>query len=447
MTIKPMKHQAQSLKFLATRKQVFDMSDAGTGKTLVQILDFAKEHKKNGKATLVVCPKSLMRAAWMNDIKKFAPHLRVSLVYAKNRAEGMAADADVFVINLDGVKDLLKHKPAFWKHFNRVIIDESEFFKHGTSQRSKAMKKLMKFFEWRRLMSGTPNANGICDLWHQMFLLDDGKRLGTSFFAFRSACCEPKQVGANARAIQWTDKPGIEQAVTALISDVVIRHKFEECVDIPANHTYSVSFELTPKHQKIYDELEEESIAILKDSQVSAIHGGVLYTKLLQVASGAVYNDDGAYSTVASERYELVMDLAEQRPYSVIFYLWDHQLQELVAEAKSRKLNYVVWNPDKPTIADDYQKGLYQVLFAHPASAAHGLTLTKGVATIWASPTSNLSWFTQGMKRIYRIGQTKKTETIVVIAENTRDEAVFESLMSKNVRMTSLLEDLKCSNG
>ena len=445
MTIKVMKHQNVSLKFMATRKRVFDMSDPGTGKTLVQIMDFAKQHKKDGKSMLVVCPKSLMRAAWANDIKKFAPHLRVSLAYAKNRAEALSADADVFVINVDGVKDLLKHKKAFWKRFGRVVIDESTAFKHHTSQRSKAMKKLVGHFEWRRLMSGTPTSNGICDLWHQMLLVDDGKRLGTSFFGFRNACCEPKQVGAHAHAIQWVDKEGIEQAVSALISDVVIRHKFEECVDIPANHMYSVPFELTPKHQKIYDELEEESIAILQNTQVSAVHGGALYTKLLQIASGAVYNDDGDYSTVASERYELVLDLVEQRRHSVVFYLWEHQLQELLAEAKKRKLPYAVWDPDKPGIADEYQKGLYQVLFAHPASAGHGLTLTKGTATIWASPTPNLEWFSQGKKRVHRIGQNQTTETIVVIAENTRDVKVFDSLMRKDVKMTSLLEDLKCS--
>ena len=140
-----------------------------------------------------------------------------------------------------------------------------------------------------------------------------------------------------------------------------------------------------------------------------------------------------------------MLDLVEQRKHSVVFYLWEHQLQELLVETKKRKLPHTVWDPDKPGIADDYQKGLYQVLFAHPASAGHGLTLTKGTATIWASPTPNLEWFSQGKKRIHRIGQNEATETIVVIAENTRDANVFDSLMRKDAKMTSLLEDLKCS--
>lgn len=443
--IKPMKHQLVSLKFCKTRKRVFDASDAGTGKTLVEILDFAQQHKKDGKAMLVVCPKSLMKAAWANDIKKFAPHLRVSIAWAKNRVEALAAEADVYIVNFDGIKDLLKYKPTFWKKFNRIVIDESTYLKHHTSQRSRAAAKLVKYFEWRRAMSGTATSNGICNLWHQMFLVDDGARLGKSFFGFRSACCEPKQTGPSAQHIQWTDKPGIETAVSALIADITIRHKFEECVDIPQNHMYAVPFDLAPRHMATYRELEKESIAIFETGNVTAINGAVLATKLLQTASGAVYDDMGGYARVASDRYDLVMDLVEERDHAIVFYQWQHQLEELLAIAKSRKITHVVWDPDHPEIEQQYQAGFFQVLFAHPASAGHGLTLTKGTATIWASPTYNLEHFAQGYKRIYRIGQKQKTETIVVIAEGTIDEKVWAACQSKQLRMNDLLEELKCS--
>ena len=102
-----------------------------------------------------------------------------------------------------------------------------------------------------------------------------------------------------------------------------------------------------------------------------------------------------------------------------------------------------MWNPDKPHIEADFQAGRYQVLFAHPASAGHGITLTKGTATIWASPTYNLEHFLQGLKRVHRIGQKEKTETIVVIAEGTIDEKVWEALQGKKVRMEALFAALK----
>lgn len=431
--------------FLLLRHNGYIFATGNTGKTYVEIKDFARQHKKDGKAMLVVCPKSLMHAAWANDIKKFAPHLKVSLADAKNRDAALAATADVYVINVDGVKDLLRFKPAFWKKFGRLVVDESTSFKHHTSQRSKALGKLSKHFEYRRCMSGTPSSNGICDLWHQYFILDGGKALGPSFFGFRNAVCTPTQNGPAAAHIKWTDKPGIEIMVAELVKHMTIRHKFEDCVDIPENHKYALPVQLTARHLASYNELKDTSMAIFKDSQVTAINAAVLATKLLQAASGAVYNDDGAYTSIATDRYELVLDLVEERQHSIVFYHWEHQLEELVKIAKLRKLRFSVWNPDHPEIADEFQEGKYQVLFAHPQSAGHGLTLTRGTATIWASPTYNLEHYLQGLKRVHRIGQTEKTETIVIVAEDTVDEKVWTALQAKSVNMTALLTELEAA--
>jgi len=95
---------------------------------------------------------------------------------------------------------------------------------------------------------------------------------------------------------------------------------------------------------------------------------------------------------------------------------------------------------ERNTIVARYQKGAYQVLFGHPKTIAHGFTLTKGTATIWASPTYDLEHFVQGSKRQHRIGQTQKTETIVVVAEGTLEQDVWEKMLVKDARMTNLLE-------
>lgn len=445
--MKAMAHQTVSLKFMRKRKHVADFSDPGTGKTYVEIMDFIAQFKMDKKAMLVVCPKSLMVAAWANDIKKFAPTLRVSIATAKNRDEAMKADADVYIVNVDGVKALLKYKPAFWKKFGRCVIDESTAFKHYTSARSKAMAKIMRNFEWRRVMTGTPTSNGICDMWHQIFLLDNGKRLGSSFYGFRSACCVREESGPEGKTITWIDKENIELVVSALLTDIVIRYKFEDCVDIPENHMYSIPCQLSSRNRKAYEEMKAKSIAMLQTGKVSAINKGVLRTKLLQIASGAVYNDEGGYSVVGDlDRYELALDMVEARKHTIVFYTWKHQLEELVKMAKARKITHEVWNPDRPEIEKHFQSGFYQVLFAHPMSAAHGLTLTKGTATIWVSPTSNLEHFQQGRKRVHRLGQTEKTETIIIVAENTQDEREYLALQGKKIRMDNFLEELTCSS-
>jgi SNF2 family DNA or RNA helicase len=82
-------------------------------------------------------------------------------------------------------------------------------------------------------------------------------------------------------------------------------------------------------------------------------------------------------------------------------------------------------------------------MYIHPKSASHGITLTKGVATIWASPTYNAEYFEQANARIYRGGQTQTTETILISADGTAEQDVYTALYDKRVNMHNLLEVLK----
>jgi SNF2 family DNA or RNA helicase len=450
MAIKLMAHQKRSVKFLDSNDKVFDMSDPGTGKTIVQITDVQATNKKAKHKTLIFAPKSLLRSAWDNDFSKAAPTMTRSIATAANRAKALAVDSDVYITNHDAAVQLAKMPASFWKKFagGTLIIDESSAFKHRTSSRSKAMAKISRNFKRVRLMSGTPSTNTICDLWHQVFILDQGKRLGTSFFNFRSAVCTPTQIGPQPQMVEWRDKPNSSAVVSALISDITIRNKFEDCVDIPPNHQYSMPFHLNSKHFKSYKELENTSILELNNEKTTAVNGAVLYTKLLQASSGAIYNDAGAYTLIDYDRYNLVIDLVSERTHSIVFFNWQHQRDKLVEIADLRGLKYAVIDgqvssKERERIVEDYQKGFYDVLFAHPQSAGHGLTLTKGVATIFASPTHNLEHYLQALKRIHRIGQTEKTETICIVAPGTIEEDVYANMLAKDARMTDLLTLLK----
>ena len=442
-------HQDESVKRITkTSPVLFDTSDPGTGKTAVQITAYAARRRKKGGKALVIATKSLLESAWASDFQKFAPDMEVAVAFAHNRSEALASTFDVLVTNHDAVKDLVKLPEKYWKDFDTIIVDESTAFKHHTSGRSKALGKLVKYFKYRSLMTGTPISNGICDIWHQIKLLDDGERLGKSFFGFRAAACIPEQVGSHVHAIKWVDREDIENVVADTIADITIRHKFEDCVDIPENFRYAVPFQLPKTLHKKYLTMEEDKFLELKATGVTAVNGAVVYGKLLQIASGAVYNDSGSYSLLDTTRYELILDLVEEREHSIVFFQWEHQKNELVKEAKARGISHAVFDgstPDKlrTKLVVDYQERKYQVLFAHPQSAGHGLTLTKGTATIWASPTYNLEHFLQGLKRVHRIGQTQRTETIVVVAEGTIDEQVWEVCQKKDAKQGDLLNILK----
>lgn len=442
-------HQLESIKLFQSIDRGFDASDPGTGKTRVQIELFAMRRRRGGGRALVLAPKSLLRSAWEDDFRKFAPHVRTSVATADRRAAAFEQPADVYITNTDAAKWLALQKPSFFRNFDTLIIDEASAFKHHTSQRSKALNKIKRYFKYRYALTGTPNANGITDIWHQVFVLDDGLRLGKSFYQFRGSVCTPKQVGPQPNMVEWVDKPGAELAVGQLLSDMVVRHKFEDCVDIPPNHMYSVPYHMSSKQAKAYHEMENEAIAQLDNGQIaSAINAAGVVTKLLQLSSGAVYNEAGTYSLVDGGRYELVADLAAQRASCIVFFHWRHQGHMLIDEFKRRGLTYALIDGTVPEKArkeavDGFQMGLYRVLLAHPQSAAHGLTLTRASAVIWASPTYNLEHFLQGNHRAYRAGQTQKTETIVVVAEGTVEPKVLLRLEEKDANQGSMLDHLQ----
>ncbi len=444
MIYKPFKHQVISLKHNDKTPIVFDTSDAGTGKTGVRVWAFQKRRKQGGGCALVIGVRSTLRSVWAADFKKFAPELKTSVADANNREAAFAVEADAYITNHDAVKWLAKQPPAFFARFSELIVDESPAFKHYTSQRSKALAKIVKHFKFRTLMTATPASNTIVDIWHQALLLDGGKRLGKLYFPFRQSVCTPIQVGHNKHAIEWVDKEGAEEAVFGLLSDIIIRHKLDDCADIPENHQYPLAYDMPPAQRKAYIEMQTTQLLRLKKDGVTAVNAAAVATKLLQIASGAVYSAPDVYHVIDTGRYELILDLVEQRVHPLVLFQWKHQRDLLAAEADKRDLKYAIFDgqtsdSDRLAYVQRYQNGEFDFLLAHPKTVGHGQTLTRGTSTIWASPTHDLEMFIQASSRQRRIGQTQKTETMVILAEGSVDEWAYENCMNKDRRMGSLL--------
>lgn len=448
----PDPHQAVSLAHAEANACVLDFSDAGTGKTPVALWAYAKRRQAGAGCALVICPRTLMTNVWINSVEKFTPHLKAVAARADNREAAFAQDADIYVTNIDATRWLAKQGKKFFAKFSELIVDESSAYKHHTSQRSKCLAKIRGYFTHRRLMSGTPASRSITDVWHQAYLVDDGKRLGNSFYAFRNSVSTPVQVGANANALRWDDKEGAEDAVFGLLADITVRHKFDDVVKIPERQVYTIPYTMSAKHAKAYYAMEKQQFLVYQDKAtkgtVTAVHAASVRGKLLQIASGAVYadlNDDGQPTHVLDDgRYELVMDLAMESPHSLVMFLWRHQRDLLVAEAEARGMNYAVLDGDandafRDQVEAAYQAGHYDVLIAHPQTVAHGLTLTLGTTTVWASPTDNTEWFKQGNRRQARRGQTQATRVITVIAEGTVDQAAYDNCANKGAREDALL--------
>ena len=445
--LKPFDHQTKSIARFEKIPRGLDLSDPGTGKTRVQIDLFAKRRALKGGRALIIAPKSLLETAWVDDIRKFAPHLTTSVAYAKNRDKTFEAEVDVYITNTDATRWLARQKPTFFRKFDTVIIDEISAFKHRTSLRSRCLRKIIRYFRYRYGLTGTPNSNTICDIWHPAFLIDDGERLGDKFFFFRQTVAFPIQVGPEAQMVKWEDKPGAGTAVADMLSDISVRYTLEECHDLPKNHVYSLYYTLTPQQQAAYDFMEANAVLeVRKNEVINAVNAAALVTKLLQIASGTVYDESGLAIDIEGGRYQLISDLVAARNHSLVFFNWKHQANKLEEAFKRDGITCCRIDgttKDKAKVVRDFQQGLYQVCLAQPQSAAHGLTLTKATTAIWASPTYNLEHFTQGNRRIYRAGQTRKTETILLTAKNTMEEKVYQKLNKKGARQVDFLSILR----
>ena len=434
--MKPFEHQTVTTDFIKDNNRCLITSDPGTGKTR-SVLDAIVDRESR---TLVLAPLSILEASWGDDILKFTPDLTYAVAYAKNREKAFKSDARVVITNHDAVKWLAKNLHLL-DDFDTLVIDEFTAFKNPSSQRSKACRKIAEEFSYRIAMSGTPNSNGILDVWHPTLIVDEGERLGRRFYSFRASVCTPR---FNGFANEWVQKDNAEETVAAALSDINIRYELTECLDMPPQTITTMYVTLPTKIMQQYKQLSEDSVLYTGAATINAIHAGSKVKKLLQLCTGAVYDEHGDTQQIHKERYELVMQLVSQRKQSLVAFNWKHEQRCMVELAdklgiKHATIDGSVAAHKRKEIVDRLQAGHLQVVFCHPQSAGHGLTMTKAKTVIWASPTYNAEHYQQFNRRIYRAGQTEKTEVIQIAARDTWEPEVYDKLQGKVDRMDELL--------
>lgn len=449
MNIPPLyKHQEATIEFLNEQPHVLNHSDPGTGKTRAWLEWFRQHRESGGGRGLVLCPKSIMEAAWEADAKEYTPEIKVSVASAEKRRDRLQSEADLYIINHDAVRQLVKDHSLLPKNIDSFCIDESTAFKNPTSQRSKACRSFLRPFEHRCTMTGTPTPQGILDLWHQALITDHGRHLGENFYRFRSMTCTPERISPHLPHMKWVEKPGVKDAIADLLSDCTIRFKLEDVIDMPERVEYFIRYTLQPKHREEYELLLEDAFLLTERGVINPVHAAALRTKLLQILSGSVYGDDEMTHVSSKGRYELIVDLMEARNATLVAFNWTHQKNSILEEAKKRKLRVAaidgsVKMETRTQIVRDFQNGKIDHVLAHPRTAGHGLTLTRGQSIIWSSPTDDAELYTQFNARIYRSGQTKRTEIIKIIAEDTIEQRAYDNLDTKVSATQAFLELIK----
>jgi len=414
----------------------------GLGKTTTSLTILADQF--NGP-TLIVAPKRVAETVWAEEVTKWdhLKHLTVAKILGTpaQRTAALKSSCDAHIVNLENLSWLLEQPEA--SKFKNLIIDESSRFKDPSTKRFKALKKHLKNFDRRIILTGTPTPQGIADLWSQVGILDLGQRLETSLTRFRDKYMLPDQVNRHTRVVySWKLKLGADMQIQEKISDICYSLKAEDYLELPECTKLYHKIEVEKGIKAKYDELRKDMVAEIGKERITAPTAAALANKLLQFTSGAVYNEEGETQEVHRaklERLESIME--ESSSPTLVFYHFKHSLQRL-------RLQF----PEAVVLDDDniaaWRRGEIRMLLAHPQSGGIGLNLQCNVGdtaqTVWFDLPWSSENYIQANARIYRQGQEKPVIIHHLTLSNSIDQQVVKVLDGKINLQDALLDDLKC---
>lgn len=443
-------YQKYSVDFIQSHPAAGLLLDMGLGKTvstLTAINRLMFEDLEINKV-LVIAPKRVAEDTWTKEAAKWdhLKHLRISRVLGteRQRKDALRADADIFVINRENVCWLIAQYRGTLP-FDMLIIDELSSFKSPKAQRFKALRMVRPQFSRVVGLTGTPAPNGLTDLWSQIYLLDQGERLGKTVTGYRQKYFRPGR--SNGQVVfDYKLLDGSEEAIYRRISDICVSMKAEDYLELPPRMDHSVEVTLPSPVQAQYENFEKEEILKIleqeKENTISAANAAALTNKLLQFSNGAIYDGDRAVHELHEAKLdalEEIVEAANGEPV-LVFYSFRHDIGRIKRKLKDYRPRELVDGKD----IDDWNAGKIQVLLAHPAGAGHGLNLQKGGNIIvWFGLTWSLELYQQANARLHRQGQTRPVQVYHLLASGTMDEDVIKAISGKADKQEALMQAVK----
>ncbi|MBE0471212.1 MAG: DEAD/DEAH box helicase [Methyloprofundus sp.] len=437
-------YQNRAISFIKAKKRCALFLDMGLGKTTTSLT--TASDLLDGFAVskvLVIAPLRVANSVWAQECTQWQhlKHLKVSVCTGseKSRIAALLTPADIYTINRENVPWLVKHYGKRWP-FDCVIVDESSSFKNASSQRFKALKRVLPDTEYLWLLTGTPSPNSLLDLWAQLYLVDFGERLGRTITGFKQRFFESDYMGYNL-----TPRVGAPEKIHQLISDKCLSMTAVDYLTLPERIDLTESVSLPAKALKTYKDFEAQLFTELADgTEIEAMSAAVLANKLLQMANGAIYTDEsGNWSNIHDSKLDALKELVESHPEENLLIAYNYKSD--LARLTSAFPDAVVLDKEQTTI-DDWNAGKTKMLFAHPASAAHGLNLQSGGAVvIWFGLNWSLELYQQFNGRLHRQGQTKPVRIVHIVADGTIDERVMTVIKSKDATQQALISALICA--
>lgn len=413
------------------------------------------------KKALVIAPKNVAQNVWAQECRKWehTQGIRCALVMgtAAQRLRALSSDADLYIVNRENVVwlvDTLQNRLPF----DMVIVDELSSFKSTKAKRWKAIKKLIQTVPYVIGLTGTPAPNSYLDLWPQIYLLDGGARLGRTVSDYRYRYFKP---GAHKGHVvyEWIIRLGAQDAINRKLKDLCLSMSAEDWLDLPDTIYNTIPVSMDAAAEKRYKRFERTKVmALLQEAtgfreldvrnpeqlaqMTSAIRGdtaAAIAGKLLQMAGGAVYDDDGQVVPIHEAKLDALAELLEANEGENVlcFYNYQHEKQRIL----ERFPQAVAFSG---TEVEAWNDGRIPLLLCHPASTGHGLNLQSGGhITVWYGLNWSLELYQQANARLSRPGQTHSVVIHHLVCRDTIDERVMAALQKKNEGQEALLKALK----
>lgn len=449
MLYKPHQYQDYATQRILDTPFIALLLEMGLGKTvstLTAIDLLLNDYFDSGKV-LVIAPLRVADDTWAREVDKWdhLRHLRISKVLgsADQRRRALRANADIYVLNRENVEWLVGELGTEWD-FDTVVIDELSSFKNHQSKRFRALRRVRPMIKRVIGLTGTPAPNGLIDIWPQIYLLDQGERLGKTITAYRDRYFVPGERSGHV-VYNWKQKKESEQRIYEAIEDIAVSMAAKDWLELPERVDRTIPIKLDSKARALYKQLERDLLLPYQDADVVASTAAVLSNKLLQMASGAVYDEDRGVKLIHDAKLDALEDIIEAangKPV-MVFYNFKHslsRLQEKFPQARILRKGHegnqdiADWNSDK-----------IPLLLLHPKSAGHGLNLQESSCqtVVWFDQIWSLEEDQQANARVHRQGQTRRIVVLRLVAEGTMDEDAVEALERKASGQDALMKSLK----
>ena len=438
---KPFAHQKQTSEFLTLNRKAFCFNEQGTGKTASVI--WAADYLLNLgviRRVLVICPLSIMKSAWQQDLFKFAIHRTCDIAYGSpvQRRKILANNAEFVIINFDGV-DIVKEE-VLKGGFDLIVVDEASAYKNAQTTRWKTLRDIAAQVKGMWMLTGTPAAQSPVDAFGLAKLINPDNT--PKFYGqFRD------QVMFKVGTYRWIPKPQAQSVVHKVLQPA-IRFEKDQCLDLPDVTFVERDAPLTPQQIKYYKILKQQMLMHADGEQVTSVNAATNINKLLQISGGAVYTDTREVIQFdVSNRLRVIEEVINEASHKVLVFVpFTHTIELLRNYLTAANISCAVINGQVPVnkrhdIINDFQSTEnIRVLIIQPQAASHGLTLTAANVIIWYAPVTSVETYLQANARINRPGQ-KNPMTIVHI-KGSEVEARLYRMLQNNIDSHTKIIDL-----